>query len=494
MTGQSAPYTRRTRTSDRAGVASTIARLIESSFSPVGTVTAVGKDVTLNLQGGELSVPLDRWVKQGHVFAVSRIFEENGKPHAARMGWALLEVLDAPSLGVCRCRYRHRYQEATLGQTPGTLGYRALHLPTVQGPLKLQLLDDTTLQPLADVAVRVQRPEAAGAKLLYTDRHGILLTPASYAHLAWVQVLSGKTVRAQFPAELIEGRTVVARVKIQADRESLAPLEVRRDAWLRRVYDNVRMSSERARELSGQLNQSLEAALEAGRKTLPLLDAEIKYLDREQADLSRLAADKKFSYDPREGQQQIDELRRQALELQAFVQRLDGVLKDSAGSDKALGLHQLLERAKLLEGEANFDQAIKLYLQVVQANPEQTSKIKAHLDQLQTNWKVKGEDHAKARAFIYQTWPTLDVAGLKKNLKIAQDALAICRKAADKLTMQKFLHVNVAHTANLKKQLDPLKRRDSEDNRNRAKTVLEVSAGLLRLHNEATAFVGTRKD
>src|ERR1019366_353749 len=97
--------------------------------------------------------------------------------------------------------------------------------------------------------------------------------------------------------ELIEGRTVVARVKIQTDSESLAPLEVRRDAWVRRVYDNVRMSSERASELAGQLNQSLEAALASGRKSLPLLEAEITYLDREHDQLSRLAKEKKLAYD-----------------------------------------------------------------------------------------------------------------------------------------------------------------------------------------------------
>src|SRR5207249_2217990 len=98
-TGQTAPHTRRTRTNDRAAVAATVAQLIESSFSPVGTVTAVGKDVTLKLQGGELGVPMDRWVKRGNVFAVSRIFEESGKQRAARMEWALLEVLDAPVKG-----------------------------------------------------------------------------------------------------------------------------------------------------------------------------------------------------------------------------------------------------------------------------------------------------------------------------------------------------------------------------------------------------------
>ena len=69
------------------------------------------------------------------------------------------------------------------------------------------------------------------------------ITREPFAHLALIEVLSGDAVRAQFPVALIEGRTVVARVKIKTDRESLAPLEVRRDAWMRRVYDNVSLQA-----------------------------------------------------------------------------------------------------------------------------------------------------------------------------------------------------------------------------------------------------------
>jgi tetratricopeptide (TPR) repeat protein len=493
MTGQLAPFTQRTRTNVRTAVAATVTQLIGASFCPVGTVTAVGKNVTLKLRGGELGVPMDRWVKPGRVFAVSRISEESGRQRASRLEWAVLEVLDLPAQGVCRCRYRHRYQEDKLSENPGTLGYRALRLPTVKGPVKVQLLDDTTLQPLGGVRVHVSRPDAAAPEELSTNSDGLTTTRESYAHLAWVQVLSGETIRAQFPVELIESRTVVARVKIQADRESIVPLEARRDVWLRRVYDEARLSSERAVELSGELNRSLEAALESGRKRLPIVEAELKYLKGERDEISRLAKEKNLAYNLREGERQIDELRQQAKDLQALVQRLERVIKEAAGSEKALGLHKLLERAGLLESDAEFDQAIRLYEQVVQASPDQ-AKVKLHLDLLKKAWKPKDEDHEKARAFIYQTWPTLDVAGLQKNMKRVKDALGVCRAAADKLTPRKLLRVNVAHTANLKKQLDTLKRHDSEDNRNQAKTLVQITEELLRLHSEATTLVGAGKD
>jgi uncharacterized protein YoxC len=503
MTGQAGASMQRTRTSDRSALADVIAQPIEESFNPVGTVTATGKEVTLTLKGGALGVPMERWVKPGNVFAVSRIAEENGKTRSSRLEWALLEVLNTPAAGVCRCRYWHRYQEDALRETTGTLGWRGQRLRTSPGPVKVQLLDDTTLQPLDGVRIQVVKPGGDGKPAeLITNRDGMAVTRESFAHFALVQVFSGGAVRAQLPVETIEGRTVVARVKIDTDQESLAPLQTRRDAWIRRIYDNIRMSSERSAELSALLNQSLEIALESARKRLPALEDEIKYLDNEQDDLRRLAKEKKIAFDLREYEQQVGELRNQAKELGAFVQRLDNALRES-GSEKSLGLTKLVERGHLHEAEAEFAAAIRLYEQVVLASPEQ-AKIKAHLDQLKQAWTIKplpedkkerpGEKHEAAREFIYKTWPTLDIGGLQKKLEEAKNAVAVCRAAGDKLTLQKMLRVNVTHTANLKKQLDTLKRRDNEDNRNQAKTVVQISEALLRLHNEAASFVGARKE
>ena len=108
-------------------------------------------------------------------------------------------------------------------------------------------------------------------------------------------------------------------------------------------------------------------------------------------------------------------------------------------------------------------------------------------------WKIKNDAHKNARAFVYQVWPTLDLAGLREKMDEAADALKTCKVAGDRLTALKLLRVNAAHTANLKRQLDVLKRRDSEDNRNQAKTLLEISGRLLRLHNDAATLAASRK-
>lgn len=493
LTGQAGAVTQRASSADRAALADIIARSIEQSFSPVGTVTAgSGKDATMKLKGGDLGVPMNRFVKPGQVFAVSRVAEENGKARPIRLEWALLEVVEMTG-GTCRCRYWHRYQEDALREAPSTLGWRAQRLPTTPSPVKVQLLDDASLQPLDGVRIHVVKPGSGGKPAeLITNRDGLAITRDSFAHLALVQVLVGGAVRAQLPVETIAGRTVVARVKIQSDQESLAPLQTRRDAWIRRVYDNIRISSERSAHLSALLNQSLDAALESARKRIEPLQTEIQYLDGEEEELRRLAKEKKIAFDLRDPHEQLGVLRTQAKELAAFVERLEAALKEP-GSEKSLGLHALLERAHLQEAEYDFDAAIRLYEQVVQASPEQI-KVKTHLEQLKEAWKIKSKEHADARHFVYKVWPTLDVAGLQKNLDEAKKAVDACRSAGDKLTLQKMLRVDVGHTANLKKQLDTLNRRLTEDNRNQARALAAASEALLRLHNEAAAFVGARKE
>ena len=66
------------------------------------------------------------------------------------------------------------------------------------------------------------------------------------------------------------------------------------------------------------------------------------------------------------------------------------------------------------------------------------------------------------------------------------------KDAADKMTPLKVLQANAAHTVNLKKQLDTLKQRDSEDNRNQWKALSATGEALLRFHQDTAAWVGAK--
>ncbi len=132
MTGLLSPL-RQVQTTERGLVAQTAVRLIEEDFGLVGTVQEVGKDINLALKGGKLGEHLDRWVKPGEVFAVCRMTKEGVKLRGTRVPWALLEVLDAPHDGLCRCRLWHRFQEDDLRLCRAFSVIAALKSPAYRG-------------------------------------------------------------------------------------------------------------------------------------------------------------------------------------------------------------------------------------------------------------------------------------------------------------------------------------------------------------------------
>jgi len=490
-TGLLSPAVRTTQIGDRNLVAGAAARIIEQDFGLVGTVTQVDRDVQLALKGGNLETKWERWVKPGDVFAISRITRENDKERATLVPWALLEVLDGPRAGNCRCKLWHRFQEDDLKERPGILGYRCLKLTTTSGPLHLRFLDDES-RPLSFLQVHVLKPGASQAAELTTNRDGLVVTRSSYPHLALVRVLAGDAVRAQFPVAITGDDTVVCRLKIQPDGESLAPLEFRKDQWFRRILDNARLASERVADLNRELNISMDKTLDAARQGLKSMDSEIRDLTQEHDEILRQAKDKMAQLDLRDGDLALHALEKKKKDLELFVSRIDAALKESKNATK-LGLAKTLERARLYEGEAEFDKAIALYAQVLEASPDQ-GKVKEHLAKLKKEWEPKDAKHAEARAFLIGTWPKLEVLELQKNLGKAREALALCGDAKDRFTPLKVMQADVVHAANLKKYFDTLRSRESVDNRTQMQTIAQVIQGLSRLNADATALSQRKKE
>jgi hypothetical protein len=488
-TGQASPLVRQAQTCDRSEVATLAARLVEHDFAPVGTVSGSGKEVKLLLKGGDA---LGRWVKKGDVFAVSRIVQEGGRTRGLRIPWALLEVSETPREGSCRCHYWHRYREDDL-RPAGDVSYRAVKLPATRGPLRLRLLEDETFRPLDGMVLRVLRPDAKKGEEL-TTRNGLAVTRDDYRHLALVQVGSSDNPLAQFPVAILDEGPVDCRVKVRPEAEALAPLENRRDLWVRRVYDGLNFSGFVAQRLKERLNQSLEAALKEGQNGLKNLDGELAQLVEERDDLQKLARGLKrpATLELSEGEQRLDELKQRHKQLQDFVGRVDETIKEAKG-EKIQRAHKLLEQARLLESEAEFDKAIQTYKEVLAVTPEQ-AKIRAYLEQLEKRWEPRTDAQREARKFIYEIWPGLDVAGMKENLEKARAALKACKDANDRLTPLRLQRANAVHAAQLKRQLDALKQLDNEDNRNQARALAQIAEDLRRLHAEVTAAVAGKAE
>ncbi len=491
MSGLASPVTRRAHTFDRRQVADLAARLVEQDFGVVGTVVrAAGEDVELALKGGALGEPLGRWVEAGDLFAIARLTREGGKLRAARLPWALLQAVNEPQEGIVRCRFLHRFAEDNLAESPGVEGYRCLRLNTTTAPVRLRFVEPETFRPLVGLQVHIRGGREQKPREYATNQDGVIVTSEPFRHLALVQVIHGGGPIAQFPVEIVRERTLVCHLKISAEAEAQAPLDYRKDQWLRRLGDNLRVAAERVGDLNALLTRSLDSALDAGRAGLKTLDHEIAELTLERGGIVRQAADKKVPLDRldlRDGDQALERLHERRAELAGFIARLEKTIADAA-SPQTQALVKILERARLLEGEAEYDQAIQLYEKVLADSPNQP-KGAQHLAKLKRAWAIKSAEHDQARRFIYQTWPRVEPGELKSRLAQGRQALQTCQAAGDAMSLQRLLSANVVHAGSLKKRLDVLKRQEGDDSRAEARTLAQVADALRQLHAEATAFV-----
>ncbi|MCI0380264.1 MAG: hypothetical protein L0215_21980, partial [Gemmataceae bacterium] len=335
-TGLASPVVRRAQISDRSAVARLAAQLVEQDFGVVGTVVEAGKEVQLAIQGGKLA-PLDRWVKKGDVFAISRLSAAGGKLRGRRVEWALLEALAGPREGIVMCKLWRRYLEDDLAPAPGVTGYRALKLTTISAPVRVRLLDAEQFRPLDGLPVHVFHPQGAKTELS-TNRDGLATTRDAFPHFAVIEVRWGGSAQVRLPVEIVDEGTIVCLLKTQPEAEALATLEIRRDQWLRRLLDNLRLSSERMTALELQLNKSFQTALDSARTGKQMLESELSQLQEERDGILRQAADKKLQgLDLGDGPALFDELTKKRKDLAAFVERIEAVLADEK-SEKSLGL------------------------------------------------------------------------------------------------------------------------------------------------------------
>jgi hypothetical protein len=489
---------RQEHTPFRRQVAQLAARLVDLDFGLVGTVTGTdAQAVQLAVRGGALGVPLERWLRPGDVCAVTRITKEGSKAGATRLEWALLQVVSAPEEGVCRCHYFHRYRDDRLQDSPDVLGYRCLRLTTATGPLRLRLIDAKTFAPLDGLQVHVSRAGFGNAPAeLTTGADGTVTTREACPGVAFVQVLSGKKVKVQLPLAIVDDRTVVCPVSIDEEAADHDRVALRHERWLRRLYEELRLADERVTRLNGLLEKSSVDALSEARAGFQVLVTEVAGLTAEGDELRRAAAkEASGTLDLAEGEQRLRELRERREQLVQFVRRLDAVIQEAQG-EKAKALRTLLERAALLESQADFDEAIRLYQKVVAENPEQArASVRPRLEDLERKWKLQGPEHDKARKFIYGSWPKkLDTAALKASLPEAWQALRTCQKAGDQLAPQKVLPADLAHAGRLKDRLEVLRRTPGrEDSRAETKLILALAEDLRRLHAEVSAFVRNDK-
>src|SRR5205807_101115 len=108
-----------------------------------------------------------------------------------------------------------------------------------------------------------------------------------FEHVAFVSVLTGTKVRAQIPVALVDDRTVVIPVTLGNDAN--LQLVVRRELWVRQVYESLLVLADQFKELEGMVGKSdqREEALRKGRTQLTSLQDDVTRFAKQREELAK---------------------------------------------------------------------------------------------------------------------------------------------------------------------------------------------------------------
>ncbi|HEY8504105.1 MAG TPA: hypothetical protein VIL46_05950 [Gemmataceae bacterium] len=514
-TGFASPLVRRRETHEPSLVARLAALMVVRDFGVVGTVGRPeggqpgASEVTVTLKGGQLGVPMDRWVSPGEVFALVQVREaggdvppaggEAGPREGQRVPDVLLQVAAAPKGGAVTCKLYQRYQGNPMPRHSRVAGYRCIKLGTTEAPLRLQLVDDRG-RPLrsadANLSVRVHdrgfitTPMARGDAWL---EDGVFVS-RPLSHAAFAQVIHGTEVRAQIPIPILDDRVVVAPFRIDAQAEKQARLDRAARELLGRITDarRVQIGSFRdltALEKAGNNAQALERAkadLKALESDAGALAAEIDQLTRQaEQELSGKAKPTALAA----AVQQLDLLRQSIGELRKHVGELEAVVKkenDPKIAERDKRLNAKLREAELLVQQAEFDRALTLYDEILKE--ADTPEVRKKRDELRSQWAVKDEAHKQAREFVYGTWAKMEsYQDLEKHLPEARKAVAKLKEVGDRLTLRKMDLTAVPILTRLEEQTKPLLSSADEEDRAtlmQIQKVIQEAGDLMKEVNE----------
>jgi hypothetical protein len=484
------------RTRDRAFVAKTAALLVERDLGLLGTVTSepdVQRRVKVELRGGELA-EMALWVKKGDVFSLVRVL-----PGVAgqQVPWAVLHVEEEPRGGVCEARLYSRYRLTRAS------GLHCIKLGTTTGPLRLRLMQEKpggALAPLeSQMTVQFRRRGFRGedTTVLSLGTKGVgdvdtasLPEPRErgrFTNLAFVSVLSGGTLRARMPVPILDERRLLVPVPAASEEETLLMFRV--TALQRAVDDSYRVQVDLFGEIVKLAGKSGAAALERVDKTLK----------RSQNDHARLTAERdevmaevnKLPAKDRPSLVGIDHrlklIKAGEADLLAHIASLKNIAREEDKPERKEH-RELVEQGKLLEKQAEVEEALKKYRQALALLDN--ADLKKYVAQLEKDWAPKDDKHKDARWWIYKRWATFTTSTqLEEGLKRTQEALVVCKGVKDLIGVAKLRNATGNHVVRLSKELDTLNPEVNIDDQKPANRIKALLPGLKKLYEDAQEFL-----
>jgi hypothetical protein len=497
LTGLGSPAVRHAAIYDRQFVARAAELLVERDFGVVGTLgPRQGDQIEVALKGSALTTSMEPWVKKGDVFAVSQIQQDRQGQRGERMEWTLLQASTPVQNGHFRCALLHLYLDA-LPERPPILGYRCIKLGTGESPLALRLVDDKTRNPIPSVRVRVSQTSftASDQEQRVTNSEGLMRTQKPYHHIAYASASIGDR-DLPIPIAIIDDRTVTCPISVSPEAERAGQWRGRRDLLLGGIYETI-YTSAGLFQLLQELNQKKahDEALDKARSGAKELDRDIHRFESELAALRKDMPGPDAKVQIASCEEGVQRLQGDKERLQSYTDKLQHVLEEKRNPERKK-LQEMALSAQLHEQDADYDQAIAAYEEIVTKGGDQPAfkEYEEHLRQLKKVWALKDQSHAKARVFIYSIWPKLtSAAELKQQVAEAQNALKKCIESGDWLTPQRLLKANTDHAKRLADRLKEITSSGSTEEQAEGRTILEIKTDLEKLTKDAADFVRSAK-
>ncbi len=496
--------------------------LVGRDFGPAGTVEPVEGNpdaATIRFRAGTAG-PLDRLVKVGDVFAVSRVTKTSrpappqkrsatGKLiepppgsvpppalSAAPRENTYLRVTEPPKDGVAACAVFSPYKVA-FPKDGSVAGYRCLKLATVRSPVAVRLVnpaaDATKDPPTRAATVRATDqgfiPGTPDPRDFFDFTDGVYKSPRALDGLACVTVTLGATREARFPVPVFGPEPIGLPFAVNAKDEEKAAYERAVLAVSARAAD-ARLAQNAGFDrigalIKGQRNPEALASARAAHASAEAAAAEVG----DQVQTLRGRPDKPAGADELliSVERQVAAIRESNQQLGARVKDLEKVI-EAENSPAAVG-RQVQAQAlnvrigTLIQG-GEVDEAITAYdqlLTLVGNNPE----VKARRDRLAEEWKTKSEEHAKGREYLLQTWPKAATASdLRDSLPRVRSAVDVLKSVGDRHALRRFAR----HLAGVPTRVEELVR-VLENNPAELSALRETAGVLARLDQEVADFL-----
>jgi hypothetical protein len=519
-TGVNSPLREPEKVSDRQFVGRAAALLLARDFGAVGTITGQtpndSRQVQVTFVGGDQEGPLENWVKKNDILALVRVDPNSPIRPGTLIPHVLFQVQMDPVKGVATCLLL-----AQEGQDIPLQGTRCIKLGTTRGPVRLRLLKEdarvATPEPKVQLQIGSQSFKDEKRELGSTDKDGRFSTESKgviYDRVAYVGVYYNGQLLRQVPIPILEEGYFDCRVNLKPNR--LAQVTFSYNLWNQRAFEKYSLAVVLLETLFAAPPKDRQATLRKAQDGLTSLNDDISRLESEKknllAELKRAAP----SGLPPKGAEGLTSLINQSEtrlidldkvreRLRKFIKDQEEILREENNPERKVIL-ELAAKADAFESQAEFGKALEVYRELQEkmkaTKGQDNPKLIDHINTLAKTWELKGDDHGKARRFIYETWPKLDYSGsktdlddFKANIDKARKELNVCRKVDDYLSPLRLFKATDQLLGKLQQRYTGLlpTAKSNADEAEAAENLAVVIKELGKLLSDITAYLEEKK-